>query len=292
MTTTETASPRFSSLEDWTSAEMVEGIIEGQFAAIAAVHGARAVLADAIERAAERLARGGRLIYLGAGTSGRIATQDAAELPPTFNWPYARALSIMAGGDGAFTQAVEGAEDDEALAIAALDAAGVSADDVVIGLAASGRTPFTIAGLRHGREKGALTIGISNNREGGIGAVSEIAVLIETGAELLAGSTRMKAGTAQKAALNCLSTGVMVKLGFVYRGLMVEMRPTNAKLRERAVAMVQTLAETDAATARAALEDADWVIKLAVVMVARAFDRASAQALLDKSGGNLRTAMQ
>lgn len=289
--TTESASSRFATLEDWSSTDLVSGILEGQFAAIAAVQAAAPALVEAIDRGAERLARGGRLIYLGAGTSGRIATQDASELPPTFSWPYERAIALMAGGPGAVFHAVEGAEDSEELAVQALDGVNVAENDVVIGLAASGRTPYAIAGLVHARKKGALTVGIFNNRGGKLGEVADISVLIDTGAEILAGSTRMKAGTAQKAALNVISTGVMIRLGFVYRGLMVEMKPTNTKLVDRAVKMVATLSDVDYATAEKALTDAGGVIKLATVMLLKSLDRPAAEAVLAKAGGNLRTAL-
>ena len=292
MSTTESASPRYATLEDWSSNDLVAGILEGQYAAIAAVQAAGTQIAEAIDRSAERLARGGRLIYLGAGTSGRIATQDAAELPPTFNWPYERAITLMAGGRDAVFRAAEGAEDSEQLAIDALDGAGISENDVVIGLAASGRTPYAIGGLIHARSKGALTIGIFNNRGGRLGEVADIPILIETGVEVLSGSTRMKAGTAQKAALNCISTGVMIRLGFVYRGLMVEMRPTNVKLQDRAVKMVATLADTDYAEASRALDTAEGSIKLATTMLVLGLDRAAAEQRLDAAAGNLRAALQ
>lgn len=292
MIKTEAVASRYASLEDWSSLDLVEGIVEGQFAAIASVHAARDVIAEAVERAAENLSQGGRLIYLGAGTSGRIATQDAAELPPTFNWPYDRAISIMAGGDGAFIEAVEGAEDSETEAAARLDACGINATDVVIGLAASGRTPFTIAGLMHARAKGALTVGIHNNPGGKLGQVADIEILLDTGAEVLAGSTRMKAGTAQKVALNCISTGVMIRLGYVYKGLMVEMRPTNEKLKRRAADIVARITGADQETAKGALEQADYSIKHATVMIAKGLDHAGAVALIEKAGGNLRKAME
>ena len=292
MSTTESASPRYATLEDWSSNDLVAGILEGQYAAIAAVQAASASIAEAIDRGAERLARGGRLIYLGAGTSGRIATQDAAELPPTFNWPYERAITLMAGGRDAVFQAAEGAEDSEQLAIDALDGVGISENDVVIGLAASGRTPYAIGGLVHARAKGALTIGIFNNRGGRLGEVADISILIETGVEVLSGSTRMKAGTAQKAALNCISTGVMIRLGFVYRGLMVEMRPTNVKLQDRAAKMVATLADADYTTASNALDTAEGSIKLATTMLVLGLDRAAAEQRLDAAAGNLRAALQ
>lgn len=291
MSTTETASSRFSTLEDWSTSDLIAGMIEGQYAAIGAVQAASAELAKAIDLGAERLAKGGRLLYLGAGTSGRIATQDAAELPPTFNWPYERAISLMAGGEGAFIQAKEGAEDDEAAAIADLKGVDVGPNDVVIGLAASGRTPYTISGLKHARSIGALTVGIYNNRGGKVGEAAEIDILIETGAEILAGSTRMKAGTAQKVALNCISTGIMIRLGFVYKGLMVEMRPSNIKLKERGAIMVADLTGCDLPTAREKLAEAGNVVKLATVMIAKSLSKADAEALIAAAGGNLRKAL-
>ena len=291
MSTTEAASPRYAALEDWSSSDLVAGILEGQYAAIAAVQAANAGIAEAIDRGAERLARGGRLVYLGAGTSGRIATQDAAELPPTFNWPYERAISLMAGGRDALFHAAEGAEDSEQLAIDALDDIQIDAKDVVIALAASGRTPYAVGGVVHARSKGALTIGIFNNRGGRLGEVADIPILLETGVEVLSGSTRMKAGTAQKAALNCISTGIMIQLGFVYRGLMVEMRPTNVKLQDRAVKMVAALSDADYDAAKTALDTAGGSIKLAATMLSLGLDRGAAQERLDAAGGNLRRAL-
>jgi N-acetylmuramic acid 6-phosphate etherase len=292
MTTTETASPRFAAIEDWSASDLVEGIVEGQFTAIAAVRAAAPALTEAIERSAERLDRGGRLIYVGAGTSGRIATQDAAELPPTFNWPYERAVPVMAGGESALTHAAEGAEDDGPAARQALEALELGPDDVVISVAASGRTPFAMAALELAREVGALGIGVFCNAGAALGAVSDIAILLDTGPELIAGSTRMKAGTAQKAALNCLSTGIMVRLGYVYRGLMVEMRATNVKLRGRAIRMVATLAGVDEHKAEAGLDAAGGSIKLATLMLSKGLDRQDAEPRLKAARGNLRNAMQ
>ena len=291
MNTTETAAPRYHGIEDWPLPDMVEALLEAQLAAVSAVHALRAELAYAIEAAADRLRGGGRLIYLGAGTSGRIATQDAAELAPTFAWPPERALSLMAGGAQAFTQAIEGAEDDGDAAVAALQAVEINAADVVVGVAASGRTPFTVAGLEFARTQGALTIGVLNNAGGRVGAVCEITLLAATGAEAVAGSTRLKAGTAQKVILNCLSTGVMLRLGFVYRGRMVEMRATNAKLQERAIRMVADLTNAEAQAAEAALAAADGSIKTAVVMLSLGLDAEKAKARIAAAGGILRQAL-
>lgn len=291
MATTETASSRYANIEDWSTGDLVDGLIESQFTAIGAVQAAEVQIAQAIDAMAERLGVGGRIIYMGAGTSGRIGAQDGAELPPTFNWPYERAITLMAGGPGALLRAVENAEDDREAAKTALDEAEVSASDVVIGIAASGNTPFVVSGLMHARVAGALTIGIINNPGGKVGAAAEIEILLQTGPEMLAGSTRMKAGTAQKVALNALSTGAMIRLGYVYRGLMVEMRPTNAKLRERAVLMVAELTGAEVEVARTALAEAGGVIKLATVMLTRSLSRVEAQAVLDAVRGNLRKAL-
>jgi len=291
MSTTETAARRYAGIEDWPMPDIVDALIESQMAAIAAVHGLRAGLATATEAAAERLQGGGRLIYLGAGTSGRIATQDAAELAPTFAWPAERALSLMAGGNRAFTDAIEGAEDDGPAAIAALDAVGVGPSDVVVGIAASGRTPFTVEGLAHARALGALTIGVYNNAGGRLGEVCDHPLLAPTGAEAVAGSTRLKAGTAQKAVLNCLSTGVMLRLGFVYRGRMVEMRPTNDKLQARAVGMVADLTGAETAVAERALAAAGGAIKTAVVMLTLGLEADAARARIAAAGGTLRAAL-
>lgn len=288
---TEAASPRFMGIEDWPAADLVAAMAEGQMAATAAVAAAAPALAGAVEAAAARLKGGGRWVVLGAGTSGRLAVQDAVELRPTFDWPDARLLTLMAGGPEAMLRAREGAEDDGAAAEAALAAAGIGPADVVVGVAASGGTPFTLAGLRFARARGALTVGLFNSPGAAMAAAAEHPVLLDTGPEIVAGSTRMKAGTAQKAALNILSTGVMVRLGFVHRGRMVEMRPTNAKLRARAEAMVAELAGVSPEAAAAALAQGGS-IKVAVVMLARGLSRAESEARVAEAGGTLAGALR
>ncbi|MCR8724403.1 N-acetylmuramic acid 6-phosphate etherase [Frigidibacter sp. ROC022] len=289
---TETASSRYAAIEDWPTGDLVGALIDSQYAAIAAVQATQAVMGEAIDRATLRLARGGRLIYMGAGTSGRIATQDAVELRPTFSWPESRSVVLMAGGEAAFTKAREGAEDSEAEAVAALDAAGVGEHDVVLGLAASGTTPYTLAGLRHARNRGALAIGFSNNLGSPMREAATLCIEMDTGAEPVAGSTRMKAGTAQKVALNAFSTAVMIRLGHVYKGLMVEMKPTNAKLKARAVRIVADLTGKPEWTATEALDAAGGSIKLAAIMLLRGLSLNDAQALLDRASGNLRRALE
>lgn len=290
--TTEAASKRYATIDNWPAADLVEGIVEGQFAAIAAVNAASSVIAAAAEAICERLEDGGRLIYLGAGTSGRLATLDAAELPPTYNFPRDRALSLMAGGRDAFLVAKEGAEDDEAAAVGDLKQAGLTKKDVLIGVAASGNTPYVVAGLKHAGSLGALTVAVFNNDKGSAGAHAEFPILLATGAEFVAGSTRMKAGTAQKVALNTLSTAVMIRLGYVYKGRMIEMRPTNAKLHQRAKEMVAELTDTDIETAGKMLASAGDCIKTAIVMLKQNLDRTSAERALEAAKGNLRRALE
>jgi N-acetylmuramic acid 6-phosphate etherase len=235
---TENLSPRYLELDAWSSADALTALYEGQLAAVAAVREALPTIAAAAEAAVPGLQRGGRLVYVGAGTSGRIGVQDGAELPPTFDWPDIKLVFAMAGGEAAFLRAVENAEDSVTEGLAAIRNADVGADDVVIGLAASGTTPFTIAALKEAGSRGAVTIGLSNNRGAPLLDACSHPILVETGEEVVAGSTRMKAGTSQKIVLNLLSTLIMIRLGRVYRGMMVHMRATNAKLRRRAEIMV------------------------------------------------------
>src|SRR5262249_16025619 len=204
--------------------------------------------------ATEALGDRGRLIYVGAGTSGRVAVQDGAELTPTFAWPQARIGFNIAGGESAFVTSVEGAVDGVDDGIPQIDAANLSPHDVVIAVAASGTTPFTVAALQRAGRYQAVTIGHANNAGTALLAAAKYPVLVETGRELVAGSTRMKAGTAQKVVLNLISTGIMLRLGRVYRGMMVNMPPTNAKLKRRAEAMVARIAGCSEVQAACALE--------------------------------------
>ncbi|WP_227305924.1 N-acetylmuramic acid 6-phosphate etherase [Acidisoma cellulosilyticum] len=292
MPQTEAVNRRYRDLDLWDSATALETLWEGQMAAMAALRPALPVLAAAADAAAARLATGqGRLIYAGAGTSGRLAALDAAELPPTFDWPYARTHLVIAGGTGSLLRAAEGAEDNADAARAELETAGVSPDDVLIALAASGTTPFAIAAVETARAAGALTIGIANSRGAPLLAAADHAVLLETGAEAIAGSTRMRAGTAQKAVLTLLSTQIMIRLGRIHDGRMVEMRPTNAKLLARAQRMVADLTGCSAEDAAETLEAAQGRIKTAVLMILRAIDAPQAEALLSRHAGILRAAL-
>ena len=287
---TEQINERFADLETWPSLDLVKAFHEDQLAAVAAVGPALPAIAAAADAAAARLADTGRLIYVGAGTSGRIGAQDGVELTPTFNWPKERLLFILPGGEDAVLAAVEGAEDSGEDGQWNILKSGVNERDVVIGLAASGATPFTVAAVKYAALLGAMTIGVANNRDAPLLAASAHPILIETGAEAIAGSTRMKAGTAQKVFCNLFSTLVMVRLGRVYRGLMVDMHASNEKLRRRSVQIVAQLTDCDPAQAEAALGQAGGEVKLAV-MIASGFAAVEAQDMLSQHGGDLRAAL-
>jgi N-acetylmuramic acid 6-phosphate etherase len=288
--TTENFSTRFQGLDSWPSLDILSAFYEGQLSAVAAVRPALPAIAAAAEEAAARLRRGGRLVYVGAGTSGRIGVQDGTELPPTFNWPDDKLIYLIAGGEGAIMRAVENAEDSVDEGIEGIRKADIGPNDVVIGAAASGSTPFTIAALKEAGSRGAQTIGVSNNAGAPILDACSHPILAETGEEVIAGSTRMKAGTAQKVILNLLSSLIMVRLGRVYGGLMVDMRATNAKLRRRSEVMVSQITGCDDATAIEALGQADGDLKTAA-LIALGAQASDAQATLTRHGGNLRQAL-
>lgn len=287
---TEQVSPRYVDLDSWSAGEMIAAMYEAQLAATAAVRGALGAIAAAVEDAVPVLQRGGRIVYAGAGTSGRIGVQDGAELPPTFDWPADRLVFVMAGGPGALLRSAEQAEDNEAAGAQAIVDASTGADDVVIAIAASGTTPFTIGALRAAGAAGAVTVAVANDPDAPLFAVARHRILADTGSEVVAGSTRMKAGTAQKIVLNLLSTAVMVKMGRVYRGRMVDMRATNAKLRRRAEAIVGDVVHCPQVDAAHYLELAGGHVKTAILL-GLGLDRGEAAQLLQHHGGNLRAAI-
>ena len=287
---TERLSPRYSGIDIWAPSDALDAMIEGQFAAVAAVRAAK----PAIERAAlameSRLKDKGRLIYAGAGTSGRLAVQDGAELMPTFSWPQDRLVLLIAGGEKALLEAVEGAEDEAKHAAALIKSHNVGKSDVLIAVAASGTTPFTLACLRAAKRKGALTIGIANNPGTPILGQADHGILLETGSEPIAGSTRMKAGTAQRITLGLLSSLLMIRLGRVYDGMMVDVQATNKKLARRSETMLMHLTGRNEKDARSALAHADGSIKLAVLLLKGAGVN-EAKSVLKRSRGQLRTAI-
>ncbi len=290
--TTESINPATTSLDTLETETLVRAFADDQLKAVAAVQGAAPQIASAVDAIAERLSQGGRLLYAGAGTSGRLAYLDASELTPTFSWPASRARVAMAGGQGAVFQAVEGAEDDLEAGACDVNALGVTVNDALIGIAASGGTPYVLGALRAARTAGALTVGLSNNPDAPVLNSCDHPILLETGAEVISGSTRLKAGTAQKIALNTLSSAVMVRLHKVYGNLMVDMQATNAKLLLRAVRLTRLATDADEASARAALEACGWNVKTAIVMLHRGVDDLAARGLLEVNRGNLRAALE
>ena len=287
---TETFSPRYRDLDAWNPDEILGALLDSQFCAVAAVNAALNPLERACVGIAERLRQGGRIVYVGAGTSGRIAVQDGAELPPTFDWPRDRVVFIVAGGMGALVQSVEGAEDNRAAAIAAIEEEEIGPEDSVIGLAASGTTPFTVAAIQAARQRGALTVSIANNADSPLLHAADYPVLLDTGPEVLAGSTRLKAGTAQKIALNLISTTVMIQLGRVYDGMMVDMIAANEKLRRRSERMLQRLTDAPLDRIQAALDAANGKVKLARLLL-EGLRVSEAVTLLEAHDGHLRPAI-
>ncbi|HJQ38077.1 MAG TPA: N-acetylmuramic acid 6-phosphate etherase [Thermoanaerobaculia bacterium] len=267
---------------DRRSAIEVVRIIQEQDARVAEAVAAQAErIAHAVEEIAERLRHGGRLFYAGAGTSGRIAMLDASELPPTYGIDPSLVRVLMAGGERAFFSAVEGAEDDEDAGIEAV-AREVTADDALVGIAASGTTPFTVAAARKANMLGALTVGVTSVPNSPLARDVDIPIVVEVGAEVIMGSSRMKSGTAQKLVLNTISTGVMIRLGRVYSNLMIDMPATNEKLRARAVTMVELAAGVPRAAAVQAIRDAEGNVRLASVIAKKRVNAEDARRLLEQ----------
>lgn len=284
---TEDRLERFADAERWPTPELLEALLERQLHALAAVREALPALARAAEAVAARLAAGsGRLVYAGAGTSGRLAVQDGVELVPTFCWPPERLAFVLAGGEAALLGAIEGAEDEADAARARIAELGVGPGDVHIAVAASGTTPFVCAAQAEARARGALTVALASNPGAPLLTEAEHAVALPTGAEFPAGSTRMVAGTAQKIALNLLSTAVMARLGRVHRGRMVALVPGNAKLRARAVRILRELTGAGEEEARRALEAAGRDLRLAVLLL-DGLTPEEARRRLDAAGGDL-----
>lgn len=248
-------------------------------------------IVQAVDLAAESLKQGGRLIYLGAGTSGRLGVLDASECPPTFGVPHGRVIGLIAGGPGALLKAVEGAEDDIALGVRDLQDLKLTATDMVVGLAASGRTPYVIGALRYARQLGCPTAAISCNPDSPIAQEAQVAISPVVGPEALTGSTRMKSGTAQKLVLNMLSTGAMVKLGKVYQNLMVDVKATNVKLIDRACRIVVEATGASRAEAENALSQTEFEVKPAILMILKGVSAEQARQDLQQHNGYLRAAL-
>ena len=288
---TESPSTQHPDLDLYRPEQLIDALVGDQAVALDAVRAARLQLAAAVVASVPRLAAGGRLIYVGAGTSGRLGLLDSVELWPTFSWPAERAIALLAGGMRAVTLAVEGAEDDESQGLNDLMAVQPAANDVVLGIAASGRTPYVLGALRGARAVGALTIGIANNPDSAVALASEIGITLHTGAEVISGSTRLKAGTAQKIALNSFSSAVMIGLHKVYGNLMVDLRATNSKLRNRAVDLTVRASACTEDEARMTLQACDYQIKTAIVALTRRLDVQAAAELLARCDGSVRRAL-
>ena len=272
--------------------EILDSLLASQQCAIHAVENARDQLDHAIVSAASRLSNGdGRLVMVGAGASGRLAVQDGAELWPTFSWPHHRLLCVMAGGDKALVESVEGVEDDAQAAGEQVESSQINSHDVVIGVAASGKSPWTCQWLAESSNAGALCIGMANNRDTPILALADCPVFLDTGREVLAGSTRMSAGTAQKIALNLFSTTLMIRMNRTYGNLMVDMGAVNAKLDQRRIRLLQgVLPEIEDAVAAQCIARAKGWVKLAV-LIARGDSAESGRERLQAHAGSLRSAL-
>ena len=288
---TELPHPEHANLDRYATAALVDALAADQALAAQAVQNAAPLLAQAVDAAVPRLRAGGRLIYIGAGTSGRLGVLDSVELLPTFSWPPERALALLAGGPGAMFKAVEGAEDNAAQGAADLQALQPSADDVVLLIAASGGTPYTVGAAQAARAAGAYTVAFVNNPDSALAAACEVAVVLDTGPEVISGSTRLKAGTAQKVALNTFSSAVMVRLHKVYGNLMVDLRASNAKLVQRALRLTMQASGADEPAAQAALQACEWREKTAIVMLKAGLSAAAAEQRLQAADGSIRAAL-
>ncbi len=288
---TEQPSPQHPDLDLLSTPELLAALLDDQAGALRAVQAAAPVIAVAVDLTAERLLLGGRLVYLGAGTSGRLGVLDGVELLPTFSWPPKRLVTLIAGGQGAMFRSAEGAEDDREAGERDLRAARLSRHDVLIALAASGTTPYVLGGVEYARSVGALSIGISNNPGSPLLLLAQVAITLDTGPEVISGSTRLKAGTAQKMTLNALSSAVMVRLDKVYGNLMVDLKVSNAKLRRRAVSLTVLASGASHAEAERALAEAGDQVKIAAVMLRLGLDADAARSALGQVGGSLRAVL-
>jgi N-acetylmuramic acid 6-phosphate etherase len=289
---TEAADPRFADIDRMPIAQLAGLMNEADTIVPAAVAQQLPQIVGAITAATERMKAGGRLVYVGAGTPGRVGVLDASECPPTFSTSPDQVFAIIAGGPRAVMSACEGVEDDADAGVIAIDEAKIGPLDTVIGIASSGRTPYVLGAVARARERGALTVGLSCNAGTVLSAEVDHAIEILVGPEILSGSTRLKAGTAQKLVLNMFSTIIMVQLGKTYGNLMVDVKATNLKLRERAIRIVSAIARVDRDAAVAALEETGYSAKLSVVQLELGLNHSDAVALLDEVGGNLRAALE
>ncbi|MGW1158705.1 N-acetylmuramic acid 6-phosphate etherase [Streptomyces sp. NPDC002519] len=289
--TTEAFRPELAEIDRLPTLEIAQ-LMNGEDATVPAAVAARLPqIAAAIDAVAERMARGGRLVYAGAGTAGRLGVLDASECPPTFNTDPSQVVGLIAGGPRATVSSVEGAEDSRELAARDLDGLGLTARDTVVGVSASGRTPYAVGAVEHARTAGALTVGLSCNAGSPLAAAADHGIEIVVGPELLTGSTRLKAGTAQKLVLNMISTITMIRLGKTYGNLMVDVRASNDKLRARSRRIVALATGADDEEVERALAATDGEVKNAILTILGTVDGPAAARLLAESDGRLRTAL-
>lgn len=289
---TEQQNPAFHQLDSYSAIEIVRHMNQLDQTVPLAIEQVLPAVAEAIERVVTQLSGGGRLFYIGAGTSGRLGVLDAAECPPTFNTPPELVQAVIAGGNSALFYAVENAEDNVNGGAVDLKDRQLSADDVVVGIAASGHTPYVVGALRYARNLGAATVAVTCNQGSKVGEIAEIAIEIPTGPEMLMGSTRLKAGTAQKLVLNMISTGAMIRLGKVYENLMVDLKATNKKLIERSKRIIMLATDVDYDEAAEQLAAANGHVKAAIVMIKKNVSLDMALRLLDTCDGFLRAALE
>lgn len=290
--TTESVDPRYSDLDTLDVAALAAAMNEAEAEVPVAVRAALPQITEAVEQIVDRVRAGGRILYVGAGTPGRLGVLDASECPPTFSTDPETVQGIIAGGPAALRDAVEGAEDDTAAGAALVDEHLVTAVDAVVGLTASGRTPYVLAAIEAARSVGALTVGVSCNAGAELSTVAELAIEVVVGPEIVSGSTRLKAGSAQKQVLNMISTVSMVRLGKTYGNLMVDVAATNAKLRVRARRLVEQIAAVDPQTADSALAASGGHVKVAAAMLVHGVDRPTAERWLADADGRLRTVIE
>jgi len=287
---TEARNPATENLDQLATVDLVRAFHAADYEAVAAVDSELGRIADAVDAIVARLERGGKLFYLGAGTSGRLGVLDASECPPTYNTPPELVQGVIAGGDAALRRAIEHIEDDESQGRRDLEMYGFSGGDALVGITASGRTPYVLGGIKYARELGALTVGLSCVPGSLLSQTAEFAITPATGPEPVTGSTRMKAGTATKLVLNMLSTGTMVRLGYVYGNLMVNVQPTNLKLRDRAARIVAAITGLEHGAAVTLTKEAGSV-RTAIVMAKLGVNREAAEQRLQEAGGRLRAAL-
>ncbi|MFD1030135.1 N-acetylmuramic acid 6-phosphate etherase [Metaplanococcus flavidus] len=289
---TEESNPKSASLDEMPTSEILKTMNEEDQTIALAVQKVLPQIEQTVEKVVSAFKAGGRLIYTGAGTSGRIGVLDAVECPPTFSTSPDMVQAVLAGGNGAMFNAVEGAEDDELLGASDLEKLNITKHDVIIGIAASGRTPYVKGGLVYANSCGATTVALSSNEKSLIGKHADIKIEVVTGPEVLTGSTRLRAATAHKMILNMITTASMIKTGKVYKNLMVDLNASNYKLRERAKQMVCTLTEVSYEQAEKVLETTDFDVKLAIVMIFTGVAKEEAEALIRTSGGFVREAVK